>query len=816
MAVSVEVAARGRRMATPTSRRRGAVSSVRPITPTVARSAVDGSHLIGFLTVLAIGLAAGTYARLTASGIAADLVRLAAQAPRGIVSFASIVSQAALLGVALGVPLGLVLTRRIRIVWLGALAVVGAGLLFAAVAAAVPVGVGVVLGAEDDLVVGDGALRVPLAGAVAAYVAGATVVTTELTRRWGRALWLVLGFVAITQVVTATGTPLAMVLAVGLGGAVGSGVLLVFGRRVQPVSAEQVRRVLGSAGLQTGAVASLVDPAWPDWPLLVETDQGPCAARTVGVREQQYDTLYRRYRRLRLKDVGDDAPYTSPRRAVAAEAMMSLLAAQHGVRCPTLRAVAPIGPEEFLLAVDHVPGRRMDELADAELTADVLADAWRQVAGLRRAGIAHRDLRLSQFLVDDDGRVWIRDFAFGEPAAATGSLEGDVAELLAGTYTRVGAEAAVRAATSVLDPAVLDGALARLVPAALTRPTRAAVKAARGGLGPLVAEVCRVRGVSEPVFAQVERVRPRTLVVGATLAIAVYILLPQLADLPSMVEAIRGADVRWIGALLGASMLTYVGAALGLAGGTPGRVPVARAVLVALSSKFVVLVLPGAIGQVGLNVRFLQKRGYSTSVAVSASAAKEAAVLIVHLLLLTTFAIWVGSDDALQGEWQRLPPAGVLLAGAGAVLGVIGLVLASPAVRRRLRQSVLPAIREAVSAMAEVAASPAKMAMLFGGVALLPLGFSASLYFSVMAFGGGASFPAVALVFLTVGALASAAPTPGGLGAVEAVLLAALTGVGILPPAALAAVFLFRLVTFWLPILPGLASFRWLTAREVL
>ena len=38
---------------------------------------------------------------------------------------------------------------------------------------------------------------------------------------------------------------------------------------------------------------------------------------------------------------------------------------------------------------------------------------------------------------------------------------------------------------------------------------------------------------------------------------------------------------------------------------------------------------------------------------------------------------------------------------------------------------------------------------------------------------------AVVLVSLTAGTVAAAAPTPGGIGAVEAVLLASLTGLGI-------------------------------------
>ena len=201
------------------------------------------------------------------------------------------------------------------------------------------------------------------------------------------------------------------------------------------------------------------------------------------------------------------------------------------------------------------------------------------------------------------------------------------------------------------------------------------------------------------------------------------------------------------------------------------------------------------MGRVGLSVRYLQKRGLSTSVGVSASAAREVASVVVHLLLIVVFALWAGQTDALGSEFDILPSTDTLLAIGGVVLGVAGLVIAIPRVRKLVGERAIPAIRDAATAMRQVAASPLKMLSLLVGSALVPIGFIAALYFSVQAFAGGASFTAVGLVFLTVGALAAAAPTPGGIGAVEAVLLAALTGLGIAAPAALAAVFLYRIIT---------------------
>jgi hypothetical protein len=59
-------------------------------------------------------------------------------------------------------------------------------------------------------------------------------------------------------------------------------------------------------------------------------------------------------------------------------------------------------------------------------------------------------------------------------------------------------------------------------------------------------------------------------------------------------------------------------------------------------------------------------------------------------------------------------------------------------------------------------------------------------------------------------------PTPGGVAAVEAVLIAGLTAVGVDKEIAVPSVFLFRLATFWLPVLPGWLAFHHLTRRGML
>ena len=74
------------------------------------------------------------------------------------------------------------------------------------------------------------------------------------------------------------------------------------------------------------------------------------------------------------------------------------------------------------------------------------------------------------------------------------------------------------------------------------------------------------------------------------------------------------------------------------------------------------------------------------------------------------------------------------------------------------------------------------------------------------AFDGGVSLAQVGAVYLGASLLAAAAPTPGGLGAMEAALVAGFTAIGMDGAIAVATVLSYRLATYWLPILPGWIS----------
>jgi undecaprenyl-diphosphatase len=212
-------------------------------------------------------------------------------------------------------------------------------------------------------------------------------------------------------------------------------------------------------------------------------------------------------------------------------------------------------------------------------------------------------------------------------------------------------------------------------------------------------------------------------------------------------------------------------------------------------------------------MRFLQKQGIDKTVAASGIGLNTIAGLVGHITLVGVFIVWAGRDAF--GSF-RLPDPKYFVIGI-AVVAVFALIsLAVPGTRRMLRDKLVPIIARAFDGVTDVLRRPSKVVLLLGGSMLVTLAYLTTLYFSVEAFGGGLPFATVGAVFLVGSAVAQAAPTPGGLGAVEAALIAGLVAAGLDNTVAVPAVFLYRLFTFWIPILPGWLCFQWLERHEYL
>jgi len=185
--------------------------------------------------------------------------------------------------------------------------------------------------------------------------------------------------------------------------------------------------------------------------------------------------------------------------------------------------------------------------------------------------------------------------------------------------------------------------------------------------------------------------------------------------------------------------------------------------------------------------------------------------LVVALVLLPILGVLTGRDVA-----PSAPGAGVVVAILAALAVLIGVVAIWPTARNRVLGWGRQFITTALPRLTEVAQRPDKLVQGIGGTLLITIGYVAALYAALRAFGGSLPLSLIAVVFLTGNAVGSAAPTPGGLGAVEAVLTGGLTAVGVPAAIAVPAVLLFRLLTFWLPMIPGWAAWTVLQRREII
>ena len=139
-----------------------------------------------------------------------------------------------------------------------------------------------------------------------------------------------------------------------------------------------------------------------------------------------------------------------------------------------------------------------------------------------------------------------------------------------------------------------------------------------------------------------------------------------------------------------------------------------------------------------------------------------------------------------------------------------------PRLRRWLGTAVRPKAKEVVTDLIEVAREPKRLAIIVMGCAATTLGAALALWASVEAFGGDTSFITVTVVTMVGGTLASAAPTPGGVGAVEAALIGGLAAFGVPAAIAVPSVLLYRVLTCWLPVFIGWPVMRWLTRNEMI
>ena len=644
-----------------------------------------------------------------------------------------------------------------------------------------------------------------------AYATAATVVgAAHLPRRWRRALWSWVSVLMVLRLLGPGQPPLDIWIAVSLGVVVGSLTLLAFGSPNLEPSPEQVLAAFREVGLDPVAIRRHDKETSG---AVYETDERDGSQTFVKLRtpdDRSWDLLSRLSRAIRLRSSEVGRPYSSLKRRVEHEALAVRTVEDSGTRSPRVISVGVTDGGASFLVQELVAGRELSTLDADELDDDILRSAFQAVRSVHATRTAHHGLVLDNMLVDADRNVWLVDYDDAELAADERERARDVAEILVAIGLVAGPERAVDLGVDELGSEAVARAIPLVQPLALSRSLGRSIRGERDLLDRLRHEMHERTGADDVELERLARIRPRTLVMLLAGALAVYSLLPQFGNLGDTVDAFGDARWEWLPALLAAALAYFVFATISFLGSVAQPMPVAASIRSQVASAFAQLVGPASAGKMALAGRFLQRNGLTSAEASASVALNSIAGITTHLLLMAGFFAWAGGADV---GGISLPSIGILLLAAGFGIAAIAIASLFPRVRRMVIRPVIDGVRRAAGYVAQVVRSPIRVAALLGGSTLITMSYLFALVFSVEAFGGGLTVAQIGAAYLGAAAIANIAPTPGGIGPLEAAMVAALTGFGLEAGISISAVLTFRLATFWLPIAPGWATFLWMERR---
>ncbi|MDQ1739194.1 MAG: hypothetical protein QOE53_846 [Pseudonocardiales bacterium] len=775
------------------------------VTPARVRRSWDLVRLTGLILagLLLIGL--GLIASDTSRGVNDDLVRLLADVPPLLVRM---LRTLAAFG-ALAVPLAFMAreivrgqTRRlIEALVTGMIAIAVVQVLNQLIAAFASDALHSALirpGAEPSVR--------PLDTYLAALLAFVAVVGVAQDPRW-RALLVAVTGLYVGSVFTATKVSLlSLMLSLVIGATVGIAVRYLAGSLNERPDGGQIVAALAGRGIVLRRLERTPTAAAEHRSYLGVDAEG----RQLRVHVLDRDLIasgavYNAYRLVRIRTEVAPSPALSLERVAEHRSLLAMAAAATGVAMPRLLAGVRCGPNAIALVYDRVTGSPLADPTDTQLD-----ELWTAVLKLHRSRITHRGLRAANLRVEPGGAVLLPIPQDGTAFATDLRINLDRVELLISIVGLVGVQRAVRSARRVLTDDELAATVAVLQPIVLSRPTREALRADPDLIEAVREEIQGQTHQQPPEPARVERVRPRTIISVVAVIVAGYLIVGQLGSV-DLVTVLAGARWQWLPLVLAASAATYLAAALALTGYVGERLSFVRTVLVQLAASFAGFVTPPAVGGLAVNLRYLRKAGLRTAGAATSVGLAQLVNGVFHVVLLIAFAAATGVSAR-----HSVPIPGWAFGVLGALGVLISVALAVPATRRWLLARLLPPLHQALPRLLSLLTSPAKLAEGVLGALLLNASYIAALWFSVHAFAGGIALAQVAVVYLAGSAIGSAAPTPGGLGAVEVALATGLAAAGMASAAAISAVLLFRLATFWLPVPAGWLAMQWLQRRDAL
>ncbi|MGK5532943.1 lysylphosphatidylglycerol synthase transmembrane domain-containing protein [Streptomyces sp. URMC 129] len=282
--------------------------------------------------------------------------------------------------------------------------------------------------------------------------------------------------------------------------------------------------------------------------------------------------------------------------------------------------------------------------------------------------------------------------------------------------------------------------------------------------------------------------------------------------LTSGARQVLAADGSWLLAALGTTLLGWVAVSFARQGTVHERLPAGRLFATQFAAGAANHLLPSGIGASAVNIRFMTRCGipparYSAALALYFLAEGVSRVALLAALLLAF-------PEALR--LQALLPERIglgLLATAG-VAAALAAVLTVCAIRP-LRRTVGGFLRAALTDIRSLHTRPRRVLALWGGSFAFPVLQAAGLVAVALSLDLHVPVAHIVLAYMAASVVAAMVPSPGGIGSVDAALVLALVATGAPATTATSTVLAYRVITVWLPLLPGALVLGALVKRRV-
>jgi len=678
-------------------------------------------------------------------------------------------------------------------------------------------------GRPAGVVIGGYVLSFPVLQ-VALFAAVATAALPYLARGVQRLVEIFIALVALACAVGGHGLPLNVVGSLAIGWGLTTVVRLVFGSPLGLPSADDVQLLLAELGIRAVGVRPAARQVWGV--ARFEATETSRTGRADRLRIEVYGRdaadarlLTKAGRFLLYRDSGPSLTITRLQQ-VEHEAYLTLRAGQAGVAVPEVAEAGTAGPSKDALLACRLPaGTPLADADPADISDATLEDLYRQLLILRRTRIAHGAISGDSLLADPATQtVTLADFRNADASATPDQLDRDLAGALGATAVTVGADRAADAAARCLTPQLLESALRHLQKPALDPLLNRSLRGQRGLLEEVRQRAATAGSIELPTLVEPRRVSWATLIMIIGTLIGGWALIGVLIDVSKSFDTVIGAEWLWVIMALVLAQLAYVASGVEGIGSVAGPLPLGRAVAVEFANAFSALA-GGTAAVFATRVRFFQKQGYDATIALSSGAIMATS----HWIAIAVLAL-----VSLPFAWGNIhlevtPESGgdaklvwIILAVVVLVAVAIGLVLAVPRLRRFVADKARPKVRDIWANLRQIASSPRKLVLLVGGTFAKELLVVMALSVSLRAFGDHLNLPTLYVVIFLAGIIGGIAPSPGGMGVVEAGMILGLTAAGVSEADATAAVFIQRLFTSYLPPIWGWAVLVWMRRREYL